>query len=227
VQPATPLLLADQSIAAVLIIECGESMVDLREVSELRVDERKQDPAGSWAQVRTGVRDRLLRAQRLLPPGYRFLVIEGFRPVEVQARSFEEHIAKVAKRHPGLSRAALHREASVFMSPPQVAPHCTGGAVDITLCHDDGTEFDMGTPVNADPFDCAGGSYTSATTIPDEATINRAVLGSALEVVGFTNYPTTWWHWSYGDRYWAAVRKTVAIYGSPVGLPPQEPRGSE
>jgi zinc D-Ala-D-Ala dipeptidase len=219
VQPAAPLLLADLSVAAVPVLECGEPMVDLRDVPELRVDERKQDAEYSWTQVRAGVCDRLLRAQRLLPPDYRFLVIEGFRPVEVQSRCFERHASKVARRNPELGRTALHREVSVFVSPPEVAPHCTGGAIDITLCHEDGAERDLGTPVNVDPFDCANACYTAATTVSEAAIVNRAVLGSALEVVGLVNYPTEWWHWSYGERYWAATRKTVAIYGSPVGLP--------
>jgi D-alanyl-D-alanine dipeptidase len=221
------LLFADSPVAAVPVVECGEPLVDLREVPELRVDEPKQDADECWAKVRVGVRDRLLRAQRLLPADHRLLVIEGFRPVERQRRSFEEHVAKVAKRHPQLNRSALHREVSLVVSPPQVAPHCTGGAIDLTLCHDDGTEFDMGTPVNADPFECESASYTTATSVSAEAIVNRAVLGSALEVVGFINYPTKWWHWSYGERYWAAVRKTVAIYGSPVGLPAPSGPASE
>ena len=31
------------------------------------------------------------------------------------------------------------------------------------------------------------------------------------------NYPTEWWHWSYGDRYWALVdrRATPPLYGPP------------
>jgi hypothetical protein len=35
-------------------------------------------------------------------------------------------------------------------------------------------------------------------------------MGSA----GFINYSTEWWHWSYGDRYWALITKAdSAIYG--------------
>jgi D-alanyl-D-alanine dipeptidase len=31
---------------------------------------------------------------------------------------------------------------------------------------------------------------------------------------GFVNYPSEWWHWSYGDRYWAVVTgEPHAIYG--------------
>lgn len=31
----------------------------------------------------------------------------------------------------------------------------------------------------------------------------------------FVNYPTEWWHFSYGDRYWVYIEdKESAIYGS-------------
>jgi len=26
-----------------------------------------------------------------------------------------------------------------------------------------------------------------------------------MEGAGFVNYPTEWWHWSYGDRDWTFV----------------------
>jgi zinc D-Ala-D-Ala dipeptidase len=32
------------------------------------------------------------------------------------------------------------------------------------------------------------------------------------------NYPTEWWHWSYGDSYWALTTGApAAIYG-PIDL---------
>nr|WP_249190190.1 M15 family metallopeptidase [Burkholderia sp. AU32357] len=35
-----------------------------------------------------------------------------------------------------------------------------------------------------------------------------------LTRVGFTNYPSEWWHWSFGDRYWAVMQnESHAIYG--------------
>ena len=36
-----------------------------------------------------------------------------------------------------------------------------------------------------------------------------------MEKAGFINYPAEWWHWSYGDCYWAYFNKCDAIY-SPV-----------
>ncbi|ABX41733.1 hypothetical protein Cphy_1358 [Lachnoclostridium phytofermentans ISDg] len=29
---------------------------------------------------------------------------------------------------------------------------------------------------------------------------------------GFVNYPTEWWHWSYGGCYWAFLNNCDAFY---------------
>jgi hypothetical protein len=43
----------------------------------------------------------------------------------------------------------------------------------------------------------------------------RIILCTALDAAGFINYPAEWWHWSYGDRYWAFQgSKPAAIYGT-------------
>ncbi|MFD3503864.1 M15 family metallopeptidase [Streptomyces sp. NPDC058676] len=40
------------------------------------------------------------------------------------------------------------------------------------------------------------------------------ILRSALTAVGMVNYPTEWWHWSFGDQYWALVSGVDhAVYG--------------
>lgn len=48
-----------------------------------------------------------------------------------------------------------------------------------------------------------------------EAGQYRKIMSAVLEKVGFVNYPFEYWHWSYGDRYWAYHKKeTHAIYAS-------------
>lgn len=89
------------------------------------------------------------------------------------------------------------------MSPVEVAPHTAGAAVDLTLCDPDGVEYDMGTQVNDNPEQSDGACYTAAPNISADARAHRKLLAAALEPVGLVNYPTEWWHWSYGDRYWA------------------------
>jgi D-alanyl-D-alanine dipeptidase len=29
---------------------------------------------------------------------------------------------------------------------------------------------------------------------------------------GFTNLPTEWWHYDYGDKFWAYYNKTRTLY---------------
>jgi len=42
----------------------------------------------------------------------------------------------------------------------------------------------------------------------------RRHLGRALTAEGFVNYPTEWWRWSFGDRYWALLTGAAnACYG--------------
>jgi len=48
---------------------------------------------------------------------------------------------------------------------------------------------------------------------------NRRLLSSALGAVGLVNHPARWWHWSYGDRFWA--RTTQAPYARYGPVPGQ------
>ena len=103
--------------------------------------------------------------------------------------------------------------ASRYVSPPTIAPHVSGAAIDLTLCDEDGHELDMGTAVNATPEDSDRACYFGAK-VSAQARENRTVLAKVLEEVGLVNYPTEWWHWSYGDRYWAMTTgASAAIYG--------------
>ncbi|MER7188254.1 dipeptidase, partial [Streptomyces hyaluromycini] len=76
--------LSDSRVAEVTEQECGEPLVDLRETPGLRIDLRQADADGSYAHLRLGALRRLLQAQSLLPAGIRFLVVEGFRPPDLQ-----------------------------------------------------------------------------------------------------------------------------------------------
>jgi D-alanyl-D-alanine dipeptidase len=72
----------------------------------------------------------------------------------------------------------------------------------------------MGTPFNASPFFTQQATYTDASNISAEARAYRNLFGQVLRAVGFVNYPTEWWHWSYGERYWAFMTGSAyAIYG--------------
>ncbi|MGW1636352.1 M15 family metallopeptidase [Streptomyces lavendulae] len=208
------ILMSDPRVAAVPVAECGERLVDVRAGGSLLVDSRKQDPAGAFALLREGVLDRLLAAQRALPAGTRLLFVEGYRPPSLQRRYFEEYAAALRAEHPGWSPERVHTAASRYVSPPGVAPHSAGAAVDLTLADAGGRELDLGTRMNASPEESGGACYTDAPGITAAARARRGILGAALSAAGLVNYPTEWWHWSYGDRYWAlATGAASAPYG--------------
>jgi D-alanyl-D-alanine dipeptidase len=207
------ILMSDARVAAIPVQESGEPLADVREV--LLVDDRKhKDSHGAGVHLRRAVLDRLLTAQALLPEGLRLLFVEGYRPPALQRFYFERYAAQLRAQHPQWPADRIRTAVSRYVSPPEIAPHSAGSAVDLTLAHADGRELDLGTPMNANPEQSAGACYTGAGNITDEARANRAVLGTALSAAGLANYPTEWWHWSYGDRYWALTTGApAALYG--------------
>ncbi|RSN22354.1 dipeptidase [Amycolatopsis sp. WAC 04169] len=211
--------LSDPRIAAVPVRECGEPLVDLRETGAIRIDPRLADDRGAFAHVRLSVADRLVAAQCQLPRGLRLLVVEGFRPREVQERYFEDSMARIARANPEWSSAQVAAEAATYVSPPEVAPHVAGGAVDLTLCTVDGVELPMGTDVNATPPEYGTECFTESALIGPEARANRETLIDAMTATGFVNYPSEWWHWSYGDRYWAFATGVKHARFGPAGFP--------
>lgn len=205
-------LISDPLVTSIPVEDVGEPLVDLRGL--FAVDTRLADDEGAFAHLREGLVTRLQEAQGRLPDGYRLLIVEGYRPPVLQRRYFEEYKDELRATYPEMSPDELHVAASRYVSPIEVAPHTAGAAVDLTLCTEDGTELDMGTPVNATPEQSDGACYTAAPGISPEARRHREILGAALRSAGLVNYPTEWWHWSYGDRYWAMTTGApTALYG--------------
>ncbi|HEX6341643.1 M15 family metallopeptidase [Umezawaea sp.] len=207
-------LLSNPRVADLPARECGEPLVDLRTIGELALDDRQADPAGAYVHLRAGVVERLLVAQGHLPAGVRLLVVEAYRPLWLQERYFEEYAGVLRSDNPSWSETEVRDQASRYISPPEIAPHVSGAAVDLTLCTESGEELPMGTEVNASPEESANACYTDAPDIPPTARDNRRLLVRALRTAGLVNYPTEWWHWSYGDRYWAMLTGApAALYG--------------
>ncbi len=213
------MLLTDPVIQAMPFEENGDPVLDLREQPDLRLDGRLADAEGMYARLREGTLNRLLEAQSSLPDGLRILVVEGFRPLSLQQTYFSDYEQVLRDLEPDWSPERVWVEASKYVSPPAVGPHCSGAAVDLTLCTADGVELDMGTAVNDSPVASNNACFTAAPDLSRQARHNRDVLVAALSATGLINYPTEWWHWSFGDRYWAAsTGRAHAIYGPVADL---------
>ena len=106
------------------------------------------------------------------------------------------------------------------MAPLEVAPHVAGAAVDLTLVDAHGDEVDMGSPDRRDPRGVRRCLLVRrARHQPLRPLAPPAALDGAHAASGLVNYPTEWWHWSYGDRYWALTTGAPAAVYGPVALP--------
>lgn len=206
-----PVLMGDPAVARVPVEESGEPLVAVP--AGFVVSPLKDDHEPHRSRAREGLVSRLSAAQLHLPAGVRLCWVEGHRNARVQAADFDSYRAELVAGDPQLDDEASYLLASRYISPPAVAPHVSGAAIDLTLCDPDGRELDLGTRVNATPEESDGRCYFDAD-VGAEARANRSVLAAALGEVGLVNYPTEWWHWSYGDRYWALLTGApAAIYG--------------
>ncbi|MFT3860967.1 M15 family metallopeptidase [Micropruina sp.] len=206
-------LISDPRVVDISVADNGEPLDDLQGLPRVRVDRRKSDHSGGWHLARRGLAQRLAAAAASLPPGLELLIVEAYRSLERQSGYWNHYCAQLHEHYPGLSPELLYDLASRWVAPPNVAPHCTGGAVDLTLCGTDGAELDLGTALDATPEQSDGACYTDAE-VAEPAATNRAVLVRALRGAGLVNYPTEWWHWSYGERYWAfSTGAGAALYG--------------
>ncbi len=165
----------------------------------------------------------LCKAANSLPEGYRLAIVEGWRPPHIQRRMYQWSWNRFAERHPEWSEAQLKRVVNRFTAPLNdrvPPPHSTGGAVDLTLYGADGKPAEFRKPypwmdTRAYPFDAPG--------LGEEARRNRQILAEALLRTGLTNYPSEYWHWSYGDQGWAyRGHHPHALFG-PIVPPDYEP----
>lgn len=196
------ILLSDPRVAAIPVHECGESLVPLQ----------GQSPR---VLVRAQLATLLAEAQAYLPNGLTIRVVEGYRASRDQQAIIDRYSNELRGLHPGASDDEIARLASRFVSPLAVAPHVAGAAVDLTLHDEGGTDLDMGTAIDATPEDSHGRCFFETSDISIQARANRTILATALTRAGFVNYPTEWWHWSFGDRYWALLTGARhAVYGA-------------
>jgi D-alanyl-D-alanine dipeptidase len=157
------------------------------------------------------VYDKLVAAQALLPDGLRFCLYEGYRSLGLQEKLFTTHYADMKKLHPAWTQDEIFIETTKLVSPvtnidgsKNIPPHSTGAAIDVYLLDANGNAVDMGIHPKDWLQDHDGSlSLTDSKKISAVAQRNRDIMSQALTAVGFVNYPTEYWHWSYGDRYWA------------------------
>lgn len=214
------LTLADPKICQIPLIDNGERLIPLDGLNARIIVDSSKENADALAYelsffIRETVGRKLVEAVLKIPDNYAFLVKESLRPQNLQALWFSEYLRSILEANPELPEGDAVALAARFVAPPSVAGHPTGGAVDLTLCDLRGYELDLGCAYDQDEKASNGACLSHFEQLSPEASKHRRILFKALSSVGFVNYPFEWWHWSYGDRYWAAVTEHPhALYGA-------------
>lgn len=206
----------------VLIQDCGEPMEEVTPSERVLVHPiyaaRGFPEAIGTIWLRSGVVRRLCEAAAELPDGLALLVWDGWRPLALQRRLYDDYrvqLVATAER----SGDAVEDLVEMFVSIPSAdplrpSPHLTGGAVDLTLATVDGEPLDMGGEFDELTSRSATGFYDRD---PDESTRSfverRHWLRRVMEKSGFTNFPSEWWHYDFGDQFWGHMKVQHAIYG--------------
>jgi D-alanyl-D-alanine dipeptidase len=196
------------------VIDNGEKLVSIRKSCPelvMEICQLGEQNANRETMLRKTVANMLTKAQMLLPDGYRFKIWEAHRPIEKQEFMRKKYLEQLIAANPKKPKDKLERERDMYVARLDIIPpHLTGGAVDLTIIGPNQKEMDMGTGY----LDFSEETHTHAPNINWLAKGNRKLLLEAMEGSGFVNYSYEWWHWSYGDRYWAyMMNKDKSIYG--------------
>lgn len=216
---------------SVPIIESYEKLVPLSRVSQNFVafepEYHLKGIPGSINEcyLREGVLNLLEKASRNLPKGCRFMILDAWRPIEVQKYLFDNFVDSLVRQAPHKSMKEILLLAQQFVSYPSSdprapAPHNTGGALDITITDENGIKLDMETEF--DSFSKESGTrfyeeqIEKGRRLTAEETVkcgNRRMLYNILTQAGFSNYPNEWWHYDYGNQFWGFYGNRNAFYG--------------
>lgn len=161
--------------------------------------------------------ERLQAASELLPEGYRLRIWDAYRPLSLQQELYNIYYRRITEYFkldslPEDERiAVIGRYVCYPSSDPEYPPvHTTGGAIDLTVTGPDGNELDMGT--GFDSFEEATHTSFFETGADEKIRNNRRLLYNVMTSAGFTNLPSEWWHFDYGNRFWAFFRKEKTLY---------------
>ncbi len=213
------------------IQECGEKLISINEIYQDRIIlESKYFLKGLEGSIkecfiRETVAELLIKASKLLPDNYKFVIWDAWRPIEVQRSIFNRYKEEMKHRNPDFEEEELISLGQKYVSFPSLdkdspPPHSTGGALDLSIVDQSGNYLDMGTSFD-DFSERARTRYfeeriEKGEKLSDNELIilnNRRLLFYTLAEEGFTNYPEEWWHYDYGNQFWAKTKGINAIYG--------------
>ena len=151
--------------------------------------------------------------------GYKLKIFDAYRPLGVQKFMIEYDTQRVSleRYQSSFSNLSYKKQQEIkniisyFWSPisRDIAlnppPHSTGGALDLTIVDESGSELDMGTKID-ELSEASVSDYFKSEAESNLYKKNRKLLKDVMCNAGFTQLPTEWWHFSYGDQIWAVEK---------------------
>lgn len=207
------------------IVESGSSLVEISNISPRLIVKPMYFELGIPGAllncfIREEIVEKLIKVLKRLPENLSILVYDGWRPLEVQQSLFDMQLDVLRGKNPDFDDEKLLVEAQKYVSLPssnpyKPSPHYTGGSIDITLIdRETNVELDMGT-IFDDFTEKANTRFFDNSKSIEELKIaeNRRLLYHNMILEGFVNYKYEWWHFDYGNQWWAKQNNTVAIFG--------------
>jgi D-alanyl-D-alanine dipeptidase len=170
------------------------------EAEEMKKYLEKKD--NFWILVRKSVKEKLIQANNYFKwLWYELLLKIWYRPLEVQKKLFEKIYKYFTKKYSFLTEKEIYDKTIEFIADPTkyIAPHTTGWAIDLILIDLKWNEVDMWCKVN---YIWEKANMTT-TSITEKQKKNRELLALWMANFWFANLASEWWHFSYGDPYWA------------------------
>lgn len=211
-----------EEVEKIKVIDNNEPIISLNQSAPAIICEY-QKPAmiekyGNKMFLREGVIEKLNAIQETIDnsekfsAGTKLLVVYAYRYLSDQKFFFEQAMERMRERNPQSSNAELRRLANVEAAAPEVAGHPTGGAVDVTLRLGDGSMLDTGAGIS--DFSDPKVYSVLSEGITEVQQQNRFLIRDLMLEQGFAPFNGEWWHFSYGDKEWAAFYgQPNAIYG--------------
>lgn len=139
--------------------------------------------------------------------GVRLLILDAYRPISVQTALWDKYYNELKIQYPDLPEDEFTAKVKQFVSEPSndiyhPSVHDTGGAIDVTLVRSSGIWLDMGTEFD-DFSEKSHTAYFEKSRCKAYPRDFRRALYNVMTAVGFTNLPSEWWHYDYGDAFWA------------------------
>jgi len=171
--------------------------------------------------ARKTVVNMLIEASKLLPVDCSFLIRDGYRSFDVQKKFYDTFYDKVKNDSPNTSEAEIIKQVTKKVTYPSKnppSPHFTGGAIDMTIIDKNNEKLNMLTSDDYSQSDNTAfieqifKNHSPSLELINVA-INRRLLYNIMTSIGFTNNPNEWWHYDFGNQFWAKIRGKKAIYG--------------